>query len=307
VRHIPEEELHAYLDQALSRSQCIEIETHLAVCFPCQGERDSIAALRDRTTRLLGLAAPPARVRAPAWTELEGQAMVRRQGRSWRRMGIWAASLAGAVLAGWGLRTLSSTPVEQIAFRPEAPAIFAVSPNPAPVQTVANVSGDDTAEFGADDGIGLVGSRPRRVEPPAPAPASGAVSRPLSLPGDWSTVSLPDAEDETGGLVARVNGLPVLQVQFRAFASGRPMMLVTQTQLTGERVYVVEGPVSQVADLVSAQLGNGMVSSEPSRSLPDYDVGANGERVRRNSRVVAVIGRLPADSLNALAAGVVLK
>jgi hypothetical protein len=307
VRHIPEEELHAYLDQALSRSQCIEIETHLAVCFPCQGERDSIAALRDRTTRLLGLAAPPARVRAPAWTELEGQAMVRRQGRSWRRMGIWAASLAGAVLAGWGLRTLSSTPVEQIAFRPEAPAIFAVSPNPAPVQTVANVSGDDTPEFGADDGIGLVGSRPRRVEPPAPAPASGVVSRPLSLPGDWSTVSLPDAEDETGGLVARVNGLPVLLVQFRVLGSGRPMMLVTQTQLTGERVYVVEGPVSQVAELVSAQLGNGMASSEPSRSLPDYDVGANGERVRRNSRVVAVMGRLPADSLNALAAGVVLK
>lgn len=307
MRHIPEEELHAYLDQALSRSQCIEIETHLAVCFPCQGERDSIAALRDRTTRLLGLAAPPARVRVPAWTELEGQAMVRRQGRSWRRMGIWAASLAGAVLAGWGLRTLSSTPAEQIAFRPEAPAIFAVSPNPAPVQTVANVSGDDTAEFGADDGTGLVGGRPRRVEPPAPAPASGVVSRPLSLPGDWSTVSLPDAEDDTGGLVARVNGLPVLQVQFRALGSGRPMMLVTQTQLTGERVYVVEGPVSQVAELVSAQLGNGMASSEPSRSLPDYDIGANGERVRRNSRVVAVIGRLPADSLNALAAGVILK
>lgn len=308
MRHIPEEELHAYLDQALSRSQCIEIETHLAVCFSCQGERDSIAALRDRTTRLLGLAAPPARVRAPAWTELEGQAMVRRQGRSWRRLGIWAASLAGAVLAGWGLRTLNTPPVEQMAFRPEAPAIFAVSPNPAPVQTVANVSGDETVEFGTDDGgIGLVGGRPRRVEPVAPAPAPGPASRPLSLTGDWSTVSLPDAEDETGGLVARVDGLPVLMVQFRTLGSGRPMMLVTQTQLTGEPVYVVEGPVSQVADLVSAQLGNGMASSEPSRSLPDYDIGPKGERVRRNSRVVAVIGRLPADSLNTLAAGVVLK
>ena len=27
MRHIPEDELHAYLDQGLSRSQCVEIET----------------------------------------------------------------------------------------------------------------------------------------------------------------------------------------------------------------------------------------------------------------------------------------
>ena len=32
MRHIPEDELHAYLDQALSRSQCVEIESHLAAC-----------------------------------------------------------------------------------------------------------------------------------------------------------------------------------------------------------------------------------------------------------------------------------
>ena len=55
MRHIPEDELHAYLDQALSRSQCVEIESHLARCPACQAERDAIAALRDRTTGLLAL------------------------------------------------------------------------------------------------------------------------------------------------------------------------------------------------------------------------------------------------------------
>ena len=36
MRHIPEDELHAYLDQGLSRSQCVEIESHLAACASCQ-------------------------------------------------------------------------------------------------------------------------------------------------------------------------------------------------------------------------------------------------------------------------------
>jgi len=45
MRHIPEDELHAYLDQGLSRSQCVEIESHLAACPSCQAARDGIAAL----------------------------------------------------------------------------------------------------------------------------------------------------------------------------------------------------------------------------------------------------------------------
>ena len=60
MRHIPEDELHAYLDQGLSRSQCVEIESHLAGCASCQAARDGIAALRDRTTALLARLAPPA-------------------------------------------------------------------------------------------------------------------------------------------------------------------------------------------------------------------------------------------------------
>src|ERR1044072_6865190 len=57
VRHVPEDELHAYLDQALSRSQCVEIETHLSACARCRHGRGDIAAPRDRR--------PPAPAPAP--------------------------------------------------------------------------------------------------------------------------------------------------------------------------------------------------------------------------------------------------
>ena len=73
MRHIPEDELHAYLDQGLSRSQCVEIESHLAGCPSCQALRDGIAALRDRTTALLARLAPPPRV-PPAFEVLRHRA-----------------------------------------------------------------------------------------------------------------------------------------------------------------------------------------------------------------------------------------
>ena len=77
MRHIPEDELHAYLDQALSRSQCVEIESHLAACPSCQATRDGIAALRDRTTALLARLAPPRSI-SPSFESL---APARRRGR----------------------------------------------------------------------------------------------------------------------------------------------------------------------------------------------------------------------------------
>src|ERR1041385_4386567 len=66
MRHVPEDELHAYLDQALSRSQCGEIETHLAECAHCRDERDTIAGLRDRTTALLATLSPRALILPPS-------------------------------------------------------------------------------------------------------------------------------------------------------------------------------------------------------------------------------------------------
>src|SRR4051812_36392894 len=101
MRHIPEDELHAYLDQGLSRSQCVEIESHLAGCAPCQSARDNIAALRDRTTALLARLAPPRSFPAPFETlrrraAIEVSARRRRVPRA-----AWAASIVAAAAFGW--------------------------------------------------------------------------------------------------------------------------------------------------------------------------------------------------------------
>ena len=54
MRHIPEDELHAYLDQGLSRSQCVEIESHLAGCSSCRANarRDRRASRPDHRAAL---------------------------------------------------------------------------------------------------------------------------------------------------------------------------------------------------------------------------------------------------------------
>src|SRR3954453_9168834 len=110
MRHIPEDELHAYLDQGLSRSQCVEIESHLASCPPCQGARDGIAALRDRTTALLSKLAPP-RGFPPAFETLQARAAVAASTRRRRvQLGAWAASLVAAIGLGWTASNLVTRP-----------------------------------------------------------------------------------------------------------------------------------------------------------------------------------------------------
>ncbi len=106
MRHIPEDELHAYLDQGLSRSQCVEIESHLAGCSSCRGLRDGIAALRDRTTALLAELAPP-RGFPPAFEVIRHRAAQRVSTRRRRvRAAAWAASLVAAVGVGWSASTM---------------------------------------------------------------------------------------------------------------------------------------------------------------------------------------------------------
>jgi hypothetical protein len=134
VRHIPEDELHAYLDQALSRSQCVEIERHLARCFRCQSERDSIAALRDRTTALLARIGPPP-ILPPPLEEIRAQAARRVQARSrWIVRGAWAASLLGALVLGWEVnhRTHLAPPAQTAAATGAGGAAAAPAPSAAP-------------------------------------------------------------------------------------------------------------------------------------------------------------------------------
>jgi anti-sigma factor RsiW len=96
VRHIPDDELHAYLDQALSRSQAAEIERHLARCPRCQAGRDGIAGLRDRTTDILAGLGAPSVILSPPYADL----VARHVARGTRRSG-WGARLAGRAGRRW--------------------------------------------------------------------------------------------------------------------------------------------------------------------------------------------------------------
>src|SRR3982751_4478145 len=112
MRHIPEEELHAYLDQGLSRSQCVEIESHLAGCSSCQAARDGIASLRDRTTALLTRLAPP-RCFPPEFESLRRRAASQVSARRRRiQRAVWGARPMAAVGLGWTASFLLH-PIEQ--------------------------------------------------------------------------------------------------------------------------------------------------------------------------------------------------
>src|SRR5918994_1128281 len=187
MRHIPEEELHAYLDQGLSRSQCVEIESHLAACPSCQTARDRIAALRDRTTALLAKLAPPRRF-PPPFDSLRRRATVEASARRHRiQLAAWAASLVAALGLGWSANYV-------MAPRPSNPAV-SVRPAAGPVASTAPV----TPAVLRPQRKAAVPNRParRRHSPPRPPAASPAESLPpvVAPPTlELSSINIPHTE-----------------------------------------------------------------------------------------------------------------
>lgn len=330
MRHIPEDELHAYLDQALSRSQCVEIESHLAGCLSCQQQRDGIAALRDRTTALLARLAPPRRI-APAAELLRerAEARVLQHRARWQRA-AWAASLVAALGIGWlSARTVdpqdnltSAQPaVDQTESRPLAaatpvdtasvgetvvsaapPRVDAAPPQPqrlaASVTTVQNTSSPGRVPMRAAsfaetrEPIGAVLSSSR-----LPSHETD-----LSVPGLWRTLSWDGAERERGPQLHRIAGLPVMEVQVSSTtdSSGTPTMIVAQQLQSGQVIRTIEGPATDVSRL----LASGRPTSEsPWPTIGDSSGMSDADgaiALRRGDRILAIQGALPPDSLRAM-------
>ncbi|HWA40854.1 MAG TPA: zf-HC2 domain-containing protein [Gemmatimonadales bacterium] len=284
MRHIPEEELHAYLDQALSRAQAVEIESHLAGCARCRAERDGIAGLRDRTTALLATLAPQGAVQRPAWNDLRRRHLALEARRAnLLRGAVWAASLLAAIGLGYSAHSwrdaVAAAPVTSPApavLTPDVPAapvtLAATAPRrPAPtsVRTVAShpVQGIETDSLDA-----------------APSNPAGGV---------WRTETLRNAL-ASGLTVPRVAGLPVLQIQIQEASSPvtSPVVAVEQLLQTGELVRTFAGPAQEVAALDRSAVASASSSG----------ASANAASLRIGNRMFLMTGRIPPDSLRALLA-----
>ena len=171
MRHIPEDELHAYLDQALSRTQCVEIESHLADCPPCRATRDGIAALRDRTTALLSRLAPPPSF-PPAFERLRRRAAeVESQRRRRLHVVAWVASLVLALGLGWSASSLVRSRADRA-----APSVATTADRtPAAVATQETRSPSAVPVPSAETARAVPARQPRVIRR---APRSGAVLAP---------------------------------------------------------------------------------------------------------------------------------
>jgi hypothetical protein len=285
MRHIPEEELHAYLDQALSRAQAVEIESHLAVCGRCQGERDAIAGLRDRTTALLSALAPQSRIERPSWSDLRRRHVAAQQRRaSVLRGAVWAASLVGAIGVGYGAHWwLDRAEAARLTALP-APDAPSVTPDAAPVTALAATDPAPAAPRARSTAA-------RPIERLEFDTLSSTPSGPAG--GVWRTASL-DSAVAAGLTVPRVAGLPVIQIQVQDASSGNSNSLVAvEQQLTGgEMVRTIEGPAADIAEL-----DRNTVASN-STTAP----GSNTVSMRSGNRMLLMTARIPADSLRALLA-----
>jgi len=320
VRHIPEEELHAYLDQALSRSQCVEIERHLARCPRCQLLRDDIAALRDRTTELLARLGPPPII-PPAFETLKVRRAERTRVR-WRRvgMGAWAASLLAAVALGWQVHrqahpgpTPPSTAVVE-AVSPLAPnqtsAPAAFDPAPRAVRPVRRLAAAEPAKAPARSepaaGYASAVETDASVLPVAAASRSLTVgSAPLDLPdlvtqpvsidpelqGLWRTIAPDSGGPPLAGDIPRVPGLPVVQMRVQPGNGASDVTAVDQVLETGDVIRTIAGPATRVGSLV---LDSGRLNPHGA----DPAGGRMTVTIRQGDRMVAVTG--PSQALGSL-------
>jgi hypothetical protein len=324
MRHIPEEELHAYLDQGLSRTQCVEIESHLADCASCRALRDGIAALRDRTTALLARLAPP-RKALPAFESLRKRAAEEASIRRRRLQRVaWAASLVAAVGLGWGASSVlgpaAISRVETTSPRPRmaaaGPATAARQPiPPAPESPTVGDSGRPDRSAPRISRIVTARTRPGRPDRSAtlavldvsPAPELTKLDPPRSsteeFGGIWRTLSWDGAEAETGKPLPRIEGLPVVQVQIQAGEQGtRPVTVVAQQLASGQVIQTIEGSATDVSHLLAVRAAG---DSESLALRTDSILGGgrpadHAMAMQVGDRMLAITGALPPDSLRAM-------
>jgi anti-sigma factor RsiW len=314
--HIPDDRLHAYLDQALDRLESADIESHLAECAACRAERDAIIMLRDRTTALLARAAAR-HAAGPPFGKIRALSDERRRVRQQRlQRTAWAASVVLALGTGWSASwylhrstavpagtqvvtvapppaaqpivqpPLAQPPVPQLSRDvPAQPAVRAGAAAPEPADRSTEVALQPATHSPASAAKPAHERAPAAKHPPAKH-ADGELATVGRIPKDgqlenggvWRTLSWDGAKEAAGDEPARIAGLPVMEVQVQGGNSrNRPTMVVAQQLSSGEVVRTIEGPAADVSALLGTRPG--YVSGEsagPAVPAPGTTPGALG-------------------------------
>lgn len=290
--HVPEEELHAFADGELSSAQRAEIAEHLLACLICRSQQAEVDELRERSKRLLAVAAPRV-IRRRALPIPAGRV------RPWRGVAAAAVAILGAStwLAVQSGPSPASTPRLATAF--VAPALFAGLGEGAAAITAPAATTQRTLTLASRASV-----RPQVVAP-APVAMPSRRFRPVEPMAEfdpsagWEAASWDAATALAHGAVSRLDGFQITAVRVQRSANGgRPTFVVRHTLPDGRSLWVVEGPVDEVGPVHQLLEASGLSMSVPLRTRPDY-VGTD-DAPRRTVRMVTVAAYLPVDSLNSL-------
>jgi hypothetical protein len=299
--HLPEEELHAWLDGELSSAQRADVAQHLLACLICRALEAEVRAVREHASRLLAIATP-ASIRRPAipaarrqlrWGRVTGLAAAATAvvGTSWL-LGLGGGSQAPAILLA------TAAPVTQaIHASYPAPAVVEVrlDPPPAPVPSRRLVLASRAAmtpQIAQPTGIIQIADRRLRVVDPM-AGLSPAVGE------GWQTTSFQEAREASNGELAHLEGLETRAVRLQpSTVGGRATAMVRQLLPDGRVVWVVEGALEELEQVYRVLDASGLNFSTTQRGRPDY-IGPDDAPIR-TTRMVTVASYLPVDSLNHL-------
>ena len=119
--------------------------------------------------------------------------------------------------------------------------------------------------------------------------------------GIWRTMSWAGAQSAAGQSLPHIDGLPVLRVQVQANdRSKRPLMVVAQQLASGQVIQMIEGPASDVSQLLSRRTStasSGGLSVTVTGAEPPAD---EAMAMQVGDRMLAITGALPSDSLRAM-------
>jgi hypothetical protein len=296
--HLPEEELHAWLDGQLSPSQRAEIAEHLLGCLRCRALEGEVRGVRDRAGALLALAAPRHRVARSLRATLP-RPMRRRLGK---RLLAGGGVVAALLALGIGLRSDPVTGSVRPVIRPPTLATALVAqPVPRPVEQSADVAADRTLTLASRVAVApsvvsrtpIVNASTRPLRPVDPMAS-------VELTDGWETTSFHEATRRSRGALARLDGVAVTHVRLTASRyGGRPVAMTRQVLNDGRAVWVIEGAAEELGEITQMLSASGLHLSAATRARPDY-IGPDEAPVR-TIRMAIVAGYLPVDSLDALA------